>query len=328
MPDKTYVEITAFDPVNVATLQRRPVSAVATNFHLLGHDVEARERREPTKGWRMLGCWFKMGFMRRYRNVSVVIAAIGAVALLAASANPAFADPPAPPGTPTAVNFNGVPSVGAIFADGLTNDHSCSASVVSSPARDLVLTAAHCIDGTGAGLEFAPGYVNGQTPYGVWTVDKVWVSPTWIASQDPHNDYAFLQMSPQVINHRRVNVQDVTGGEVLGIAAPAGTTVTDIAYPYGIDDQPIACVNKIIYTTGYPTFNCNGYPGGTSGSPFLVARGRAQIVVGVIGGLNQGGCYEWNSFSAPFGLETYRTYLRALLNRPGDTVPAAGSDGC
>jgi V8-like Glu-specific endopeptidase len=259
----------------------------------------------------------------------VVVVAVALTTALTLGAGPAAADPAPPPGTPTAVQFKGVPSVGAIFQAGLDKPHSCSASVVRSPGHDLILTAAHCISGTGAGILFAPGYVNGNTPYGVWKVQKTWVSHTWISSQNPHNDYAFLQVKSRVINKRRVNIQDVTGGAVLGLAPQAGTKVTDIAYPYGIDDRPIICTNKIIETRGYPTFNCNGYPGGTSGSPFLVERrGRPSAVVGVIGGLNQGGCYEWNSFSSPFGLETYRTYLRAVFRLPADTVPAAGSDGC
>ncbi|SDP19504.1 V8-like Glu-specific endopeptidase [Nakamurella panacisegetis] len=255
---------------------------------------------------------------------------VGAVVLsLGLAALPAAADPAPPPGTPTATSFAGVPFVGAVFADGLSNPHSCSASVVHSPRHNLVLTAAHCISGTGRGLQFAPGYDNGSTPYGVWTVQKAWVAPAWIASQDPHADYAFLQVAPQRWERRRANVEDLTGGSILGMAPSPGTQITDIAYAYGLDDQPIRCTNTVTLTVGYPTFNCHGYPGGTSGSPFLVTRGDLpSIVVGVIGGLHQGGCYEWNSFSSPFGAETYRTYLRAALGLPGDTVPVAGSDGC
>ena len=40
-------------------------------------------------------------------------------------------------GTATAVHFNGVPSVGAIFVHGLRNPHTCSASVIQSPGHDL-----------------------------------------------------------------------------------------------------------------------------------------------------------------------------------------------
>jgi len=259
----------------------------------------------------------------------VVVVAVALTITLSLGAGSAAADPPAPAGTPTAVHFNGVPSVGAIFEHGLHNPHTCSASVVQSPGHDLVLTAAHCISGTGVGIVFAPGYEHGKTAYGVWTVVKTWVSRTWKTSQDPHNDYAFLQIASQVMNKRRVNIQDVTGGAVLGVAPRVGTNVTDIAYPAGIDDSPITCTTKLTGTGGYPTFNCNGYPGGTSGSPFLVEHpGRPNVVVGLIGGLHQGGCYEWNSFSSPFGSETNRTYQRAAHRLPADTVPAARSDGC
>lgn len=107
----------------------------------------------------------------------------------------------------------------------------------------------------------------------------------------PPNDYAFLQIASQVMNKRRVNIQDVTGGAVLGVAPRAGTNVTDIAYPSGIDDSPITCTAKLTRTGGYPTFNCNGYPAGTSGSPFLVEHpGRPNVVVGLVGGRHQGGC--------------------------------------
>ena len=260
------------------------------------------------------------------RRLATLLALSAVIALAGSGVAVAADDPGAPPGTPTATHFAGVPSVGAIFDDGLTNPHSCSASVVLSPRKNLVLTAAHCISGTGAGLQFAPGYVNGTTPYGVWTVQKAWVSPRWVKTQDPHDDYAFLQVAP---GKHGSKLQDVTGGSVLGVAVPSGVSVTDIAYPYGIDDQPITCTNKVSYTDGYPTFNCNGYPGGTSGSPFLLTpKHGPNVVVGLIGGLHQGGCYEWNSFSSPFGVRTYATYLRAVLGLRADVVPAAGSDGC
>ena len=49
---------------------------------------------------------------------------------------------------------------------------------------------------------------------------------------------------------------------------------------------------------------------------------------GVIGGLHQGGCYSYTSYSSPFSPVIYGVYARAVLGlRPND-VPAAGSDGC
>ena len=275
----------------------------------------------------MIGHHLGVRSPRRFGRFILVTVAATAVTLLGVGT--AVADPPAPPGTPTASTFAGRPSVGAIFAGGLTNDHSCSASVVSSPGHNLVLTAAHCISGTGAGVQFVPGYLNGHRPYGYWTVQRVWVDPLWISSQSPDDDYAFLQVAPRRINGRLRNVQDLTGGSQLGSAPADGAKVTDVAYPYGMNDAPIRCTTHIVYTAGYPTFNCHGYPGGTSGSPFLAFHpGQAPTVVGLIGGLNQGGCYEWNSFSSPFGVRIHRTYQRAVSGAPADTAPVAGGDGC
>ena len=251
------------------------------------------------------------------------------VALLTAAASPSSADATAPPGTPTATATQSVRTAGPLFFGSLAGGHGCSASVVHSPRHDLLLTAAHCISGNGAGISFAPGYDRGATPFGVWTTSKVWVNGSWIHSQDPQSDYAFLEVAPQRIGGRLIEVEDVTGADVLGFAPRPGTTVTDPAYPAGVDDAPITCTARISYTGGFPTFDCFGYFGGTSGSPFVVKRpGRPSVVTGVVGGLHQGGCYDWNSFSSAFGLETFRTYLRAAVNAPPDLAPSAGSDGC
>ena len=262
----------------------------------------------------------------RTRLAAVLLSAV----FLVAGAGAAEADDvTAPPGTPTASSTGSVRTAGPLFFGALADGHGCSASVVHSPGHDLIVTAAHCIAGNGAGITFAPGYLDGATPFGVWTTTRVWVSNRWVTAQDPQSDVAFLQVAPQRIGGRLVRVEDVTGGEILGVAPRPGTTVTDPAYPAGVDDAPITCAARITYTDRFPTFDCFGYVGGTSGSPFLVQRpGRPTLVVGVIGGLHQGGCYDWNSFSPAFGLDTYRTYLRAAVGARANVVPAAGSDGC
>jgi hypothetical protein len=213
-----------------------------------------------------------------------------------------------------------------LFRDGLTNEHGCTASVIASPHHDLLLTAAHCVSGSAAGWSFAPGYDNGATPYGTWTVTHAYVSPQWIADQDPQHDYAILQ----VARHGRRAVQDVTGGNVLGLAPWPGMPIRDVAYNAGIDDQPIQCRVRVYYTAGFPSFNCHGYVGGSSGSPWLFQAPftHRTFVVGVIGGLHQGGCYEYTSYSPAFRGDEYRLLLRAVLGQHPDIVPEAGSDGC
>lgn len=213
------------------------------------------------------------------------------IATSVVSAPTALADPPAPPRTPTAHSIHGVSTVGPVFRSGLTIPHACTGSVVDALSRNLVLTAAHCLSGTAAGWLFVPGYEAGHTPYGVWTVTHAYVDPAWIAHQDPQHDYALLQVADQSRDGRRRHLEDVTGGNVLGIAPWPGRPITDIAYNAGINDAPIRCAAPTYGTAGYPSINCHGFVGGSSGSPWLVPMpGTARhFVVGVIGGLHQGG---------------------------------------
>lgn len=242
----------------------------------------------------------------------------------------AAADPPAPPGTPTAESFGGIATVGPIFSDGLRHDHGCTRSVVASPSRDLVLTAAHCVFGTAAGWRFVPGYADGAAPYGVWKVQRAYLDPAWLRGQDPQHDFAILQVANRIRGDRTVALQDVTGAEVLGTAPAQGTAITDIAYNAGLDDKPIRCATTSYLTDGYPAFNCHGFVGGSSGSPWLtsVAGTSRQVVVGVIGGLHQGGCYEYTSYSSAFTGDVRRLINRAARGDRPDTAPQAGSDGC
>ncbi len=269
------------------------------------------------------------------RFIAAVVAGLGIVVLaVVASLSPALAsdsDVTAPPGTPTATSYSGTATVGPLFSGStLSGSHGCTASVLTSPTHDLILTAAHCVTGTAVGWLFVPGYNNGATPYGVWTVTAAFVSPQWTADQDPQHDYAILRVARQNIAGKSTAVQDVTGGNVLGFAPRSGTQITDIAYNAGVGGQAITCSVPVYYTDGYPSFNCHGYVGGSSGSPWIVTfAGRSlHVVVGVIGGLNQGGCYEYTSYSSAFRRDAYRLMLRAAYSAAGDTVPAAGGDGC
>ncbi len=264
--------------------------------------------------------------IRSRRFILAVLALAAAAATVAASATSALADPPAPPGTPTASPFSGTATVGPIFRDGLSLVHECTGSVLASPARDLVLTAAHCVTGTGAGYRFVPGYDRGRTPYGIWTVTHVYLDPAWVRSQDPQHDYAILQ----VASRHAVRIQDVTGANVLGRAPRSGTRITDVAYNAGILDRPVRCTTSTYWTAGYPTFNCHGFVGGSSGSPWLttVPGTHMRIVRAVIGGLHQGGCYEYTSYSAAFTGDIVRLLVRASLGIHPDSAPDPGGDGC
>jgi V8-like Glu-specific endopeptidase len=211
------------------------------------------------------------------------------------------------------VAFAGTPAVGALFAvtsGGGLGGHFCSASVVDSPARDLVVTAAHCVGGSGQ-LAFVPGYDNGQTPYGVWRVTRVVVDQSWISSANPNADVAFLVVTGQ----DGAKIQDVTGGERLGIGQPAGQEVRVVGYPQGTN-APIRCDNLARgFSATQLVFDCGGYTDGTSGGPFLEDVNPTTglgTVIGVIGGYEQGGDIASVSYAARFGALVADLYKTAI----------------
>lgn len=229
------------------------------------------------------------------------------------------------------------PTLGPLFLAGIGQPHSCSASVVASASRDLVITAAHCLAGSGAGVEFVPGYRDGSTPYGVWTAAQAYVDRSWTADQDPRNDVAILKMRRQQRDGRWMGVQDVVGANQLGLPPSDGATLRVPAYPSGLDDEPMSCQSSLYRTEGYPSFDCPGYVNGTSGAPFLLpptpttpaeADGRSDVIVGVIGGLHQGGCSDATSYSAVFGPAIYQLRQRATAGGTPDVLPLRRSAGC
>lgn len=224
-------------------------------------------------------------------------------------------------------------TIGPLFLSAGTTEHYCTASVVDSPHRDLLVTAAHCVFGTGSGIVFAPGYHDGHEPYGTWRVVAAYGAPAWTESQDPQDDAAFLVVAPRTINGRTVDVQQVTGGNRLGRAPAARDHVTVVGYALGAGGDPIICSRKVSTDDGFPQFACPGYVDGTSGGPWLTGTGtgtgtRGRTVVGVVGGLHQGGCRSDVSYSSAFGNTVEQTYLRATAGATASTFPIPGSDGC
>jgi V8-like Glu-specific endopeptidase len=224
-----------------------------------------------------------------------------------------------------------LPTVGPLFAAGLTSVHTCTASVVSSPAGDIIVTAAHCVSGTGAGLLFAPGYDNGGAPHGTWVVQRAYLSPNWITHQDPAADFAFLVVTPSATNRTRASVQSVVGANTLGSAPATGQRVTVAGYPIGHDDLPVVCTTTVYRTRGYPSFDCPGFADGTSGSPWIAHYNTATgtgTITALIGGLDQGGCTADTSYSAPFTDIVKQVYVRAVAGKPADSTPPAGLPIC
>lgn len=202
--------------------------------------------------------------------------------------------------------------VGALLYHDQSGAHFCTASVVDSPGRNVIATAAHCVQNgpQEQDIVFAPGYSQGRAPYGVWEPKSVVVDQRWIDSADPDLDVAFVVMQPS----GGKNVGDVLGSHPLATDQPDRLRVRVTGYPNN-DDGPITCHNHTNPLS--PTqrrFACGGYAPGTSGSPWIsddAGDGRGALV-GVIGGYEQGGSEDNVSYSAFFGSDVRQLYDEAL----------------
>ncbi|MGA9859128.1 MAG: trypsin-like peptidase domain-containing protein, partial [Solirubrobacteraceae bacterium] len=226
-------------------------------------------------------------------NRKAILTVLGFVALVLPATALALRHPePASPQRlrrmPAAVMTRGVPRVGALYQSATATNHECTASVVHSPGGNVLITAAHCVTGGGAGMVFVPGQSGAQQPYGRWTVTAAYAEPLWRSRQDPHADVAFLTVAARVMNGVRTQIEQVTGAYQLGSTAARRQRVTVIGYPGGAANSAIRCATKVYLTGGISSIDCRGFVGGTSGSPWLRATPHGAQIVGVIGGPNQG----------------------------------------
>jgi V8-like Glu-specific endopeptidase len=210
------------------------------------------------------------------------------------------------------------PRVGALFEHDASGNHFCTASVVASPGRNLLITAAHCLsDGKGGGyhqdIVFIPGYRDGQAPSGIWAPSQLVVAPQWMSSSDPDFDVGFVVLRP----HDGKNIQDVLGANHLGIDPGYRNLVRVTGYPAS-GDAPITCRSWTSeQNPSQLRFECDGFTGGTSGSPWIThfdSRTRTGTIVGVLGGYQEGGSTAAISYSPYLGQEVQQLYQQAVAD--------------
>jgi V8-like Glu-specific endopeptidase len=228
---------------------------------------------------------------------------------------PPGSPPPTPTVTPTAhTPTRPAPRVGALFEHSASGNHFCTASVVASPGHDLLMTAAHCINGGKGGyrqdIVFIPGYHDGDAPYGVWTPAKLLVDPRWASSSDPDYDVGFVVLAP----NDGKNVEDVLGANKIGFDAGYSHLVRVTGYPSSAD-APVTCRNWTYrQSASQLKFECGGFFGGTSGSPWITdfdPRTGTGTIVGVIGGYQAGGDTDSISYSVYLGGDIRKLYEQA-----------------
>lgn len=233
---------------------------------------------------------------------------------------------PLPGQTPNAHTAATALRVGALFEHDASGEHFCTASVVASPGEDLLVTAAHCINGgDGSGyntnIVFIPGYRDGTAPYGIWTPQRLVVAPQWANSGDPDYDVGFVVLQP--LDGK--NIQQVLGANTLGYDSGYQYLVRVTGYPSS-SDAPITCLNWTSRQSATQLqFSCGGYTGGTSGSPWVTkfdARSRTGTIVGVIGGYEQGGTTPSVSYSAYFGGAVQQLYQQATATGGATASPS------
>lgn len=205
--------------------------------------------------------------------------------------------------------------VGALFAHDTSGDHFCTASVVASPGKSLLITAAHCVHGGGGGsyhsdIVFVPAYRDGRTPDGIWQPADIVVDPRWTDSGDPDLDVAFIVLKPLNGKH----IADVLGTNRLGTNQGFSHIVRITGYPDG-GNEPITCGNRTTQQNAHQMrISCTGYSGGTSGSPWLTRldpAGHNGDIIGVIGGYQRGGDTDDVSYSPYFDEDIHKLYEQA-----------------
>ncbi|MFF3518834.1 trypsin-like serine peptidase [Streptomyces sp. NPDC002573] len=221
--------------------------------------------------------------------------------------------------------FDGMKSVGVLFTtDKDMKAHYCTASVVRSTGRNLLLTAGHCV---GSRAAFVPMYDHtkpaADQPYGVWPV-KEWFRDAQYASDKSRNsdlDFAFASLAD---NGGR-NVEDVVGGNTLTRSPGFTNQVTVIGYPradHNPQDRAFRCTG--VRTTALPAYyqmqiDCAGMWGGVSGGPWfssLDPSGDTGQIIGNVGGFMQGGpdvdpkdpLYDRITYSPLYGDRFFQLY--------------------
>lgn len=92
---------------------------------------------------------------------------------------------------------------GKIFATlAGVGDFGCSGTVITSPLRNLIVTAGHCVFGAGQNNDFAtnfvfiPGYRNSNAPLGVWPATNLYTLAPWANGGAFSSDLGMARVAP------------------------------------------------------------------------------------------------------------------------------------
>lgn len=192
-------------------------------------------------------------------------------------------------------------TVGRVFAMGGQEDAACTATVVGT---NTVVTAAHCVrtplsDGSSQtaawdeNLYFVPGYRDGQSPHGGFTVRAVHMAEDW---QADGNDVAMLEMNPAADGR---SIAAVVGAQRIAFGATPGRQTHQFGYPY---------TSRVLHCEGPGTqprrapqfFRIPCLMGvGSSGGPYIVDLDPAGVGTVVAVNVSSDDAYSYGTALGP-----------------------------
>lgn len=191
-------------------------------------------------------------------------------------------------------------TVGRIYVTG-AQDAACTATAVGT---NTVVTAAHCVrttlpDGSSRtatwdkNLYFVPGYRDGQSPHGGFTVRRVHMAEDW---QADGSDVAMLEMNPAADGR---SVSAVVGAQKIAFGAKPGGSTHQFGYPY--TSRVLHCEGPGTQPGDAPRFlriPCR-MGVGSSGGPYIVDLDPAGIGTVVAVNVSSDAAYSYGTALGP-----------------------------
>lgn len=222
------------------------------------------------------------------------------------------------------------PRIGRIFGKGTGNTvWFCSASVIPSHGKNLIVTAGHCAWNEENGRpqasswQFVPGYYTrngkGIAPYGVYTASRWWAYNAWIKKQNWRYDFMLMKLRKGRAGYRGAgrNVQNNVGA--MGIAwnqSPNRSFVSigyDAERKYRWDNGCCAYYRKgkAHWIDSWAQLNMahRFTTGGASGGPWLI-KYRAGKRIGYVNGVNSRSNRKSTATSPYFGSAFKKLYFK------------------
>jgi IPT/TIG domain len=244
-----------------------------------------------------------------------------------------------------------VPEIGVlVFQNAVGRHEECTGSVVDSANHSVILTAGHCVGGSGhywSDFAFAPGYYGplcsesqtgqhsanafncGKRPYGVWTSYAVRADSHWLEHGASAVDFGFVDMRPQ--SGASVGAK-VGGGLAITWEPGNDQTWSLMGDPGGnlrsctAQSSHFVAANSVNYPELPEVFSvsdpaCEVISGGASGGPWLNADNGQTYGLGAVnstsscpGGPGSSGCMPGVT-GTYMGRQAHDAW-RALQKRP------------